>query len=307
MGVQQRSSRTQNVAMPGIRFAGNAAAYRIIWVPKTPVDAREARLLLGPQGQQALAAEKKDSRRNCDRQQRCTEDVIHESKQTRWAASTSSTLAVSGTHGRPQSSFTCPICFLLDFFQLRPSNALPTDTKPPENHARLIWSRSCDDNGRLGRAPSHIRGTRFFVAIHPHHIDMSSPPENIATALRTARVLSALLKPGLEEIIRARDNTLRCACGKLANGRAQPCNQPICKDCGKNECPRCKKPASNPNPSCEFHAGPCCPYSHGGAYHFVTGHRPLPENGGELLDVTLKQAEHMNELLDHLIVLTRDM
>ncbi|KAI5886247.1 uncharacterized protein SCHCODRAFT_02705868 [Schizophyllum commune H4-8] len=63
---------------------------------------------------------------------------------------------------------------------------------------------------------------------------MSSPPENIATALRTARVLSALLKPGLEEIIRARDNTLRCACSKLANGRAQPCNQPVCNDCVKN-------------------------------------------------------------------------
>ncbi|KAL1657666.1 hypothetical protein FB107DRAFT_280593 [Schizophyllum commune] len=51
--------------------------------------------------------------------------------------------------------------------------------------------------------------------------------ENLASAVHTVRVLSVLLKPGLSEIKRARDDPKKRASGKLADRLALPCKQPF--------------------------------------------------------------------------------
>ncbi|KAL1725107.1 hypothetical protein EV714DRAFT_277825 [Schizophyllum commune] len=111
----------------------------------------------------------------------------------------------------------------------------------------------------------------------------------------------------IDKIYLERFEDALCACGKIADGIALPCEKPVCKGCVDNKCPRCGQKVTDKNSLCALHRGPICPHSHNGAYHFVEGYRPKYGNGGTLLAATLKHAEHMDEVIDHFVVLTRDM
>ncbi|KAI4522864.1 hypothetical protein K525DRAFT_268478 [Schizophyllum commune Loenen D] len=135
---------------------------------------------------------------------------------------------------------------------------------------------------------------------------MDCPSDNVASALRIAGVLSAQLKPGLTAIKNAKNVTQACGCGKMAEGFGKPCLQPVCAACSRDECPECKGPASTPNGKCPKHRGPPCPHKYC-TVKGSNGFRGETSNGAVLFEAVSEHIDHISELLDHLIVLTKDM
>ncbi|KAL1686376.1 hypothetical protein GGG16DRAFT_128765 [Schizophyllum commune] len=116
---------------------------------------------------------------------------------------------------------------------------------------------------------------------------MDRPSDNVASALRIAGVLSAQLKIGLTAIKDAKNLTQACGCGKMAEGFGKPCLQPVCAACSRDECPPC------PHKHCKVNG--------------LKGFRGETSNGAVLFDAVNEHIDHISELLDHLIVLTKDM
>lgn len=147
--------------------------------------------------------------------------------------------------------------------------------------------------------------------------------QSIASALRIAGTLSAQLMPALDAIVRmplrltprrspskqqnAKRLTLECDCGKMAEGYAYPCKQPVCTVCVKDFCRHCKAQFSKPNAACPKHSAPRCPHKYCSNNNVVEYYRPEPGNGAELFKVVSEHGAHIQELLDHLSVLTKDM
>ncbi|KAL1672797.1 hypothetical protein EV122DRAFT_283629 [Schizophyllum commune] len=127
------------------------------------------------------------------------------------------------------------------------------------------------------------------------------------SALRVAGVLSAQLKPGLTAIKNAKDVVTTCACGNMAEGYAKPCRQPVCMVCVKNMCSECKAPYSMPNALCPHHRGPRCPHEYCTNGRVVEMYQADPKNGADLFRVVSAHGARIEELLDDLIALTKDM
>ncbi|KAL1673015.1 hypothetical protein EV122DRAFT_294489 [Schizophyllum commune] len=136
---------------------------------------------------------------------------------------------------------------------------------------------------------------------------MDASTDSIASALRIAGTLSAQLMPALDAIQNAKRLTLECDCGKMAEGYAYPCKQPVCTVCVKDFCRHCKAQFSKPNAACPKHSAPRCPHKYCSNNNVVEYYRPEPGNGAELFKVVSEHGAHIQELLDHLSVLTKDM
>ncbi|KAI5885721.1 uncharacterized protein SCHCODRAFT_01206450 [Schizophyllum commune H4-8] len=136
---------------------------------------------------------------------------------------------------------------------------------------------------------------------------MSASADNTASALRIAGILGAQLVPALQAIQGAKDVTLACGCGSMAEGYANPCRQPVCTVCVKDLCPNCAAQYTSPNPRCGHHRGPFCPHKNCPNGNVVEYYRANPPNGAELFKAVSEHGAHIQELVDHLIVLTRDL
>ncbi|KAI5885597.1 uncharacterized protein SCHCODRAFT_02706665 [Schizophyllum commune H4-8] len=136
---------------------------------------------------------------------------------------------------------------------------------------------------------------------------MSSSTNNTASALRIARVLGAQLVPALQTIQSAKELTLACGCGRMAEGFAYPCKQPVCTICVKDLCPNCGAQYSKPKADCHHHRGPYCPHENCPENKVVTYYRSNAINGAELFKAVSEHGAHIQELIDHLTVLTKDM
>ncbi|KAL1671087.1 hypothetical protein EV122DRAFT_285336 [Schizophyllum commune] len=135
---------------------------------------------------------------------------------------------------------------------------------------------------------------------------MDTSSDNVASALRIAGVLSAQLVPGLIAIKEVKKLTQKCGCGKIAEGFGKPCLQPVCAACSRDVCPKCEKPSSKPNNKCPNHRGPPCPHKNC-TTKALNGFHGETINGALLYDAVSEHIDHISELVDHLIVLTRDM
>ncbi|KAL1658350.1 hypothetical protein FB107DRAFT_280412 [Schizophyllum commune] len=130
---------------------------------------------------------------------------------------------------------------------------------------------------------------------------------DVASALRIAGILSKQLKPALAAIKTAKLLTMECACGSMAESVAKPCNQPVCPTCVADACPNCRGPSSKPSAYCRRHRWPRCPHKYCHEEHRVEELEAEPSNGAALFKTVSESIDHIEELLDHLIVLTKDM
>ncbi|KAL1676798.1 hypothetical protein EV122DRAFT_279821 [Schizophyllum commune] len=121
---------------------------------------------------------------------------------------------------------------------------------------------------------------------------MESSSDSVASALRIVPF--------------AQRRTLACACGKMAEGYAKPCKQPVCTDCVKDMCPKCKAPYTTPNVLCPKHRGPECPHKYCTNKGVVSSYQPEPRNGADLFKAVSEHGQQIKELLDRLVVLTKD-
>ncbi|KAL1721218.1 hypothetical protein EV715DRAFT_271206 [Schizophyllum commune] len=129
---------------------------------------------------------------------------------------------------------------------------------------------------------------------------------NVVSALCIAGILSSQLIPGLTAIKNAKKQTQECRCGKMAEGFGKPCLQPVCVVCSRDVCPECQSPLSKPDGKCPKHRGPLCPHKNCTS-DGLKGFRGETSNSTILFDTVSEHINDISKLLDHLIVLTKDV
>ncbi|KAL1739363.1 hypothetical protein HDZ31DRAFT_77653 [Schizophyllum fasciatum] len=92
-----------------------------------------------------------------------------------------------------------------------------------------------------------------------------------------------------------------CSCGKMAWGRAIPCEHLVCGTCLCDECPRCRMSPKVVNASCDKHEMPVCPHPRCRNINKpATSFYPIGGIGRELHNVVRNEAGTLEQLLDEI-------
>ncbi|KAL1738452.1 hypothetical protein HDZ31DRAFT_69982 [Schizophyllum fasciatum] len=130
-------------------------------------------------------------------------------------------------------------------------------------------------------------------------MDTPIPRPNLYVTLNQLQMQGARVKRALYRLLDAHRVAQTCSCGKMAWGRATPCEHLVCGTCVCYDCPSCRTLATVANASCAKHEMPVCPHPRCRVLNKpVKSFYPIGGIGRELHGVMRTEAGTLEHLLD---------